>query len=87
VSRSTLDARFKAAIGRTIAQEIQRVRLETAKRLLSRTVLPLKQVARTAGYANVQYLTSIVRKKTGKTPAGFRSDSAIALNSSASLIR
>jgi LacI family transcriptional regulator len=87
VSRSTLDTRFKVVIGRTIAQEIQRVKLETAKRLLSRTTMPLKQVARTAGYANVQYLASIVRKNTGQTPACFRSERAIALSSAGLLIR
>ncbi len=72
LSRSTMDKRFKAVVGRTVDQEIRRVRLAKAKELLSGTNRPLNQIAREVGYATVQYLTEQVRKGTGKTPAVFR---------------
>ncbi len=67
-----MDKRFKAVVGRTVDQEIRRVRLAKAKELLSGTNRPLNQIAREVGYATVQYLTEQVRKGTGQTPAVFR---------------
>ena len=72
VSRSTLKNRFKAAIGRSIHAEIQRVQLERAKQLVADTDLPLKQVAVQAGFQYVQYLTRLFRTRVGQTPAKFR---------------
>jgi LacI family transcriptional regulator len=72
VSRSTLKNRFKAAMGRSIHAEIQRVQLERAKQLIALTDLPLKQVALQAGFQYVQYLTRLFRRRIGQTPAEFR---------------
>ena len=72
VSSSTLKSHFKAATGRTVHAEIQRVRLERAKQLIADTDLPLKQVAVQAGFQYVQYLTRLFRKCVGQTPARFR---------------
>jgi LacI family transcriptional regulator len=72
VSRSKLDVRFRAIIGRTMHAEIQRVRLARAQQLLTATDLPLKQVAATAGFKHVQYMTTIFRQHFGQTPAEHR---------------
>jgi LacI family transcriptional regulator len=72
VSRSTLDNRFKAALGRTTHDEIERLRLSIARDLLQQTSLPLKQVARRAGYNNVQYMTMVFRRQIDDTPASVR---------------
>lgn len=72
ISRSTLDNRFKKLIGRTADQEIRRVRLDRAKELLSRTSLPILEVARQAGYGNVQYLHAVLRRDSRTTPARYR---------------
>jgi LacI family transcriptional regulator len=72
VSRSTLDPRFKAVIGRTIHAEIQRVQIEQARRLIATTELPLKQIATMAGFSNVHYMTTIFHEHTGWTPAEYR---------------
>jgi LacI family transcriptional regulator len=74
LSRSTLDMRFKKAIGRTVDQEIRQVRLSRAKELLARTSLTLKQVAREAGYGSEQYLARMIRDATCTTPARYRRD-------------
>lgn len=72
VSRSTLQARFKAVMGRTLHAEIQRVQIERARRLVATTDLPLKQVATAAGFVHVNYLTTVFRRHTGWTPAEYR---------------
>lgn len=72
ISRSTLDKRFKQSIGRPADQEIRRVRLARAKDLLSRTNLPIRDVARQSGYSNEQYLNAVLRKDSHVTPAEYR---------------
>ena len=71
ISRSTLEARFKAA-GRTIHGEIQRLQVERARFLIATTDLPIKQIATMAGFAHVHYMTTIFRQSTGWTPAEYR---------------
>lgn len=72
LSRSALEPRLKRVIGRTIHQEIHRVRLERVKVLLSTTDLPTKQIAAQAGFHSVQYLARVFRNATGRTPANYR---------------
>lgn len=74
LSRGTLDKRFKAVIDRTVDQEIRRVRLARAKELLSRTHLPIRDVARQSGYGNEQYLNAVLRRDSGITPARYRAE-------------
>jgi LacI family transcriptional regulator len=72
MSRSTLDARFRAAIGRSIHLEIRRVQIETAERLLITTSMPIKEVVQRVGVSSVQYFTAMMRNATGKTPGEIR---------------
>jgi LacI family transcriptional regulator len=72
LSRALLEPRFKRAVGRTIHQEIQRVRLNRAKALLVGSALPIKQVAAAAGFSSVPYLTRVFHRATGETPAEYR---------------
>jgi LacI family transcriptional regulator len=72
VSRSSLKSRFKAIMGRSLHAEIQRVQLDRARQLIAETDLPLKQVARQAGFQYIQYLTRLFRNQVGQTPAQFR---------------
>jgi LacI family transcriptional regulator len=72
LSRSAMEPRLKRVIGRTIHQEIHRVRLERVKTLLATTDLPTKQIAAQAGFHTVQYLARVFRTATGQTPAGYR---------------
>ncbi|MEN9361564.1 MAG: hypothetical protein RL095_3099 [Verrucomicrobiota bacterium] len=74
ISRSTLDKRFRAAIGRSADEEIRRVRLDTAKDLLCRTELRLHDIALRAGYSHEQYLSAVFNKELGTTPAQYRRD-------------
>lgn len=74
LSRSTLDKRFKETIGRPIDQEIRRIRLARACELLARTKLPLKEVAKEAGFGSEQYLSAVFSKQLGCTPTSYRRD-------------
>ncbi len=71
-ARSALEARFKAVMGRTIHAEILRIQVERARQLVAATDLPLKCIAREAGFAYVQHMTTVFRRYTGHTPGEYR---------------
>jgi LacI family transcriptional regulator len=71
-SHSTLRRRFKTLVGRTIHEEILRVRIERAKQLLISTDLSFKQVARQSGFSSAQYLATVLRQHEGQTPRDYR---------------
>jgi len=71
-SRTTLAKQFREAIGRTIGEELRRLRVERVKELLRSTPLPIKQVARRAGFQQVEYMTRVFHRLTGQTPAQYR---------------
>ena len=50
ISRASLEPRFKQVLNRTMHQEIQRVRLSRVQELLVVTNMPIKQIARQAGF-------------------------------------
>jgi LacI family transcriptional regulator len=74
VSRRNLERRFRDAIGRTILEEIQLVRLERAKRLLVETTYPVSKVAALAGFGSAGYFIQFFQKHIGKTPRKYRID-------------
>lgn len=73
ISRRNLEVKFRKAMGRTILAEIQRIRLDHAKRMLRETDLPIPQIAESSGYNSVSYMTQVFRKESGVTPAKYRS--------------
>lgn len=72
LSRRMLELRFRKAIGRTIHEEIQRVRLERAKRLLIETDLPMSDVAQAAGFAGASYFSKVFHRTLGYPPGDYR---------------
>ena len=72
VSRRSLEIRFRRLVGRSIQEEIQRVRLERARQLLIETDLALPAVAEASGFAAPSYLAQVFRKHFGLTPARYR---------------
>jgi LacI family transcriptional regulator len=75
MSRSTLEARFRETIGRSIHAEIRRVQIEAARRLLITTNMPIKEVVQRVGVSSVQYFTAMIRHATGQTPGEIRKSS------------
>ena len=71
-SRRNLDRAFRAALGRTVAGELARVRLEQAMRLLDETDMDFDQVAAEAGFTSRDHLRQTLRRQTGLTPRAYR---------------
>lgn len=69
---ATLRRRFKAVLGRTIHEEIQRVRIEFAKQLLVSTDWTFKRIANHSGFCSVQHMSTRIRQATGFTPREYR---------------
>ncbi len=72
LSRPTLEARFKAVVGRSIHDESVRLRVAAIRRLITQTALPLKTISSRAGFSSVQYMTTFLHRHTGTTPARLR---------------
>lgn len=86
-TNATLRRRFKAVLGRTVHDEIQRVRIERAKRLLVSTDLTFRQIARESGFCSVQHMSTRVRQATGHTPRQYRQRYAVPVVEPAALAR
>ena len=74
VSRSTLDRLLNAAVGQSATSAIMQVRLARVKADLVETDLPLKSIARRAGFTSVQHLANLFRSRVGLTPGRYRRD-------------
>ena len=71
-TNATLRRRFKALLGRTVHDEIQRVRIERAKRLLISTDWPFQKIANRSGFCSAQHMSTRIREATGHTPRQYR---------------
>jgi AraC-like DNA-binding protein len=72
VTRRTLDRRFVEATGHSVLDEINACRLSRAKRLLAETDLPVKTVARLAGFSSTERLRVTFVEREGTSPTIFR---------------
>ncbi|MCS7033841.1 MAG: XylR family transcriptional regulator [Phycisphaerae bacterium] len=72
VSRSVLERRFRKAVGRSINNEIVRLRINRAIELLTDTQLEMKVIARKAGFGTQSYMNAVFQAKLGKTPGSYR---------------
>jgi LacI family transcriptional regulator len=72
ISRSSLERRFRKAIGRSPHEEIRRVRLERARRLLLETTLNLAQIAVRSGFSSPSYLSKAFSDAFGRPPSQYR---------------
>lgn len=72
MSRRSLDRRFAKAFGRTPNDEIRRLRINKARRLLAETNMQMQLIAEACGYATYNYLTHVFKQATGITPSEYR---------------
>ena len=64
---------FKKNTGNSLMDYVTKVRIERAKELLERTVLPISEIAIETGYSNTAYFTKMFKKYTnGVTPREYR---------------
>jgi LacI family transcriptional regulator len=75
LARRTLQMKFQRLLGRTIQEEIARLRINKAKELLERTNLPIKHIAEKAGFEDVSYFSRAFRRATGRSAIAFRAGS------------
>ena len=58
-------------------QKIQRVRLSRVQELLAVTDMPIKQIARQAGFRYPEYMMRVFRRATGQTLKQYRNSARI----------
>jgi LacI family transcriptional regulator len=71
-SRSTLERRMKAALGRTPKDEILRLRFRDVERLLLTTDLTLDQIAERTGFTHASYFQAAFRARYDLPPGTWR---------------
>jgi LacI family transcriptional regulator len=71
-SRRMAELRFRSLIGRSILQEIRRVRLETAQHLLGNSALGIDFIADKCGYASLSAFSVFFHQETGVSPSIWR---------------
>ncbi|MFB8752611.1 AraC family transcriptional regulator [Streptomyces parvulus] len=72
VSRSTLAARFKAAVGQGPLEYLAHWRIELAARRLRKDGATLASIARSVGYGSESALSVAFKRITGTTPGEYR---------------
>jgi LacI family transcriptional regulator len=72
VSVVALQTRFRAALGRTVLAEIQRVRIGRAQALLARSDVKMSAVAEQCGFPNSQRFSVLFRQAAGVSPSAYR---------------
>ncbi len=72
LSRRSLELRFRRVVGRSIHEEIQRVRLERARRLIAETDLPIGRVADQCGFGSGGHLTRAFAQAFQLPPSRYR---------------
>jgi LacI family transcriptional regulator len=72
VSRSVLQRRFLAVLGRSVHNEILRVQLRKAQDLLRETDLTVRSVAEKSGFKHPEYMAAVFKSRLGLTPGQYR---------------
>ena len=72
LSARTLTRRFKAAIGLSPLEYLQKLRIETAKELLESTNLKVSEIAYRVGYHDQGYFSQLFRREMAVLPLQYR---------------
>lgn len=72
ISNRTLIRRFNAATGNTPLEYIQRVKVESAKKLLENKSTTVEQVCYKTGYKDVNFFRMMFKRHTGMSPLDYR---------------
>ncbi|MBE5889695.1 MAG: AraC family transcriptional regulator [Lachnospiraceae bacterium] len=63
---------FKKKTGMSIVEYITKCRIDTAKKVLRETELPVKKIADMVGYSDYTYFNRVFKKETGMSPKQYR---------------
>lgn len=72
IGRRTLEKRFLATLGRTLHDEIRRVQIEKAKRLLVETDATVTEVGQYCGFTYANRFWAVFREAAGMPPGRYR---------------
>lgn len=72
LGRRNMERRFKKATSNTVAEYIQRVKVEAAKKNLETTRKNINEVMYDVGYSDIKTFRSIFKKTTGLSPIDYR---------------
>lgn len=72
ISVRHLHRQFPALTGKSVADYIEAVRIEQAKRLLGRSGQPIKAIAEACGFAHANSFARAFRRSTGLSPLAWR---------------
>jgi LacI family transcriptional regulator len=72
ISRRSLDRRLSRAIGRSMGDELRRVRLDRARQLVIETNMDLLQVALECGFSDLPHLSKSFKHTFGSSPSHYR---------------
>jgi LacI family transcriptional regulator len=78
LSNNQLSRLFAQHLGRSIPEEINRVRIEAARRLLSETKESAKEIAFRCGFSSPNYFNKIFKEHTGQKPLAYRQSAQVA---------
>lgn len=74
ISRTALQDHFRNALGRPIHDVIVDTRIARVRELLAQTTLSLLDIAERTGFKYPEYMSSVLKQRTGWTPAGYRQE-------------
>jgi LacI family transcriptional regulator len=72
LSRRVLEQRFRKVLGRSILDEIKRVRIEQICRLLVETNMSVSNIASALGYSGVDHIARYFREEMKMSPLAYR---------------
>jgi AraC-like DNA-binding protein len=72
LSPNYLSSVFKEATGKTVLDEIHRLRLDEARTRLAGTDASIKEIAMGLGFENQHYFSRFFRRATGMSPSEYR---------------
>jgi LacI family transcriptional regulator len=72
VSRRRLERKFRIRLGRSPKAEITRIQIDTARRLLAQTHLPVSQISQRTGFQTVNYFANVFRRETKFSATAYR---------------
>ncbi|MBI3279086.1 MAG: DNA-binding transcriptional regulator [Acidobacteria bacterium] len=74
ISRTALQDRFRKGLRRSIHDVVVEARIARVKELLAQTTLSLAEIAERTGFNYPEYMSTILKQRTGWTPARYRQE-------------
>lgn len=71
-NKTTLNQKFKAAMGTTVTEYVNNIRVQVACSILRKTYLPVKEVMERAGYRDDAHFLRSFKKYVGCPPSEYR---------------